>query len=179
MELNVVEGDGRTVFGRIVPYGQTARVTSHDGSIKTEMFVRGALSRQVPAWPRVTLVFEHENHGFTNTLGYGLKLEERDNGGYASFRLYERDADKAREMLLTSHRFLSLEFWDKDREPNVDGVIVRDKVHVERVAMVTDPAYSSAEVLAVRESPIVDTPHLDDVLADLELIRQHPMLGGE
>src|SRR5262245_30929365 len=97
-------GDGRTVYGRIVPYDEvTSFVDEYDNNIvKRERFVRGALAPQLRAWHLVALAFDHER-GFANTIGYGRTLEELDDGAYASFRLYERDAAKAREMLVDSH----------------------------------------------------------------------------
>src|SRR5262245_39392899 len=79
-------GDGRTVVGRVVPYGEVATfVDQYDGNaVKKERFHRGALAPQVRAWHLVTLTFDHER-GFGNTLGYGRALEEHDDGAYAAF----------------------------------------------------------------------------------------------
>lgn len=176
-EMLDVEGkkDRRTIFGRVVPYGEIAVFTDHDGRTKRERFVRGSLAEQAKAWHRVTLTFEHLQ-GFANTIGYGRSLEESDDGAYASFRLYERDADKAREMLEESHRGLSLEFLAINDRLAADGVIDRQRVWVERVSMVPDAAYAGAEVLAIRErqhAPAAPpTPYLDSVLADLDALRR-------
>jgi len=159
------DGDGRTVFGRIVPYGEEVPfVDQYDGGIvKRERFVRGSLASQASnaAWARVMLSFQHDD-GFPNTIGYGRAIEEHDDGAYAAFRLYEADAPKAREMILNSHKGMSLEFEPRQNERDGD-VIVRKRVHVRRVGVTPDPAYAGAEVLAVRERndiPIA-TPNLD------------------
>jgi len=176
-----VEGDGRTLLGRIVPYGETISfVDPYDGKVKKERFVPGALAKQSSpgAWGRVGLSFEHDN-GLSNHIGYGHSLEERDDGAYASFRLYETDAPKVREMLEHSHKGMSLEFnpRSKDRSGS-DGVIVRDNVRVRRVGITDDPAYTGAKVLAVRErddfddeDEVVATPNLDALRAHLSLLR--------
>lgn len=165
-------GDGRTVYGRIVPYGEViAFVDEYDGNkIKRERFHRGALADQVKAWHRVTLTFDHLD-GFANTIGYGRQLQELDDGAYATFRLYERDAAKAKEMIEDSHRGLSLEFYAKDDRNDPDGVIGRYRVDARRVTLTNDPAYTGSEVLAVRERSAIATPNLDSVLADLEALK--------
>lgn len=189
-ELRDAGDDGRTVYGRVVPYGETIEFVDglENGQpiIKRERFIRGSLARQSKAWHLVMLSFEHLP-GFANTVGYGRKLEEADDGAYATFRLYERDAAKAREMLVESHKGLSLEFRALQDRLAADGVIERLRVHVEAVSMVADPAYIGAQVLAIRsnqlatagdvpgETSIVDsglaTPNLDSVLADLARLK--------
>lgn len=176
-------GDGRTVFGRIVPFGEVINfVDEYDANrIKKERFVKGAFSKQSKpaAWARVLLTFHHED-GFTNTIGYGRNVRELDDGAYATFRLYEADASKAREMIENSHSGLSVAFSPRGRERTDEtGVIVRDSVHVHKVGITNDPAYTGAEVLAVRESDgDLGTPHLDQVRADLALMRAHDPMGG-
>ena len=163
-------GDGRTVYGRIVPYGEVISfIDQYDGDrIKKERFVPGAFAKQSRAWNRVSLSFRHDN-GFDNTIGYGRELQEMDDGAYATFRLYEADANKAREMMANSHGGLSLEFESRKLDRMDDnGVIIRDNVHVRRVGITDDPAYLGAEILAVRERDLIaPTPHLDQIRADL------------
>lgn len=172
-----VDGDGRTVVGRIVPYNEVVEfVDPWDGmKVKRERFVPGAFAKQSSpgAWSRVRLSHEHDE-GFENNIGYGRSIEDRDDGAYASFRLYETDAAKAREMIEHSHGGLSLEFEPRGRDKeDTDGVIVRDSVHVRRVGITNDPAYRGAKVLAVRErSAEPATPHLDDVRAWLDELRR-------
>lgn len=180
-----VEGDGRTVLGRIVPYNEVISfVDPYDnGAIKRERFVSGAFNKQASpgAWSRVALSFQHDD-GFTNTIGYGRAIQDRDDGAYATFRLYESDASKAREMMEHSHRGMSVEFEPRGRdEYDSDGVIMRSNVRVRRVGITNDPAYVGAKVLAVREASVLDsptlhepgqiervaTPNLDSVLAEL------------
>ena len=188
--LNVTDfedrSDGRTVYGRIVPYGETIDfVDAYDGNaVKRERFERGALRGQANgAWGRVTLAFEHEP-GFGNTIGYGKKMEERSDGAYASFRLYEPDADRARAMISESHRGLSLEFEEVTTRIE-SGIHVRQQVYVRRVGIVPDPAYMGAQVLAMRHATVSTpesaasigeaqreaTPHLDALRAFLEGVR--------
>jgi len=168
-------GDGRTVYGRIVPYGEVISfLDAYDGRVKRERFVKGAFAKQADqgAFSRVTLSFEHQD-GFHNTIGYGRRIEDRDDGAYASFRLYEADAGKVREMITTSHGGLSVEFEPRGVREDLDehGVIVRRGVHLRRVGITGTPAYTGAEVLAVREASSGATPHLDEVRAELARLR--------
>lgn len=179
-DLNGDAGDGRTVFGRIVPYNEVISfLDPYDGRVKKERFVRGAFAKQSDpgAWSRVGLSFQH-NDGMANTIGYGRSIVERDDGAYATFRLYQADASKAREMMDTTYKGLSLEFEPRGNKDRIDsdGVIIRDSVHVRRVGITDDPAYKRAEVLAVRERSDVEegktpTPNLDAVIAYLQSIR--------
>ena len=180
-----VEGDGRTVLGRIVPYGEViSYVDDYDGGkVKRERFVPGAFAKQASpgAWSRVLLSFQHGD-GFENTIGYGRAIQDRDDGAYATFRLYEQNAAKAREMIEHSHRGLSVEFETRGRdETDPDGIVVRRNVRARRVGITNDAAYAGARVLAVREAsvPLLDpdepdrpaTPHLDAVRAELARLR--------
>ena len=180
------DGDGRTVYGRIVPYGEVATfVDQYDGhKVKRERFVRGMLGPQVNAFNRVLLSFEHEN-GFVNTIGFGRQVFEEADGAYGSFRLYKADADKAREMIRESHKGLSVEFEPMRSALDDEGIILRQRVHLRRVGIVPEGAYRGAEVLAVREADheaeasesvggelLVGTPHLDAVRADLAELRR-------
>lgn len=170
-------GDGRTVYGRIVPYGEVTQfVDAFDGfRIKNERFEKGALEPQThgSAWSRVALSFEHDD-GFPNTIGYGRQLQELDDGAYATFRLYKPDSEKAAEMISESHRGMSLEFEPK-RDLEENGVIIRKRVHVRRVGITPDPAYLGAEVLAVRERQsevVIATPNLDYAREALAALRR-------
>lgn len=171
------DGDGRTVYGRIVPYGETTQfVDIYDGArIKQERFEYGALEPQThgQAWSRVALSFQHDD-GFPNTIGYGRQLQELKDGAYATFRLYKPDAEKAAEMIRESHQGLSVEFEPK-RDSYDNGVVVRQRVHIRRVGITPDPAYLGAEVLAVRERQaelVIATPNLDYAREALAKLRR-------
>lgn len=145
-------GDGLTVFGRVVPYGEVIDFYDHaDGKVKREMFRRGAFTDIARAWHRVMLNFAHLD-GFQNMIGYGRKLVETEAGADATFKLYPETASKALEMMRTTHGGLSLEFYPLGPLVLDGDVIVRTKVHVEKVSIVTDPAYQGARVLALRDT---------------------------
>jgi HK97 family phage prohead protease len=154
VEAELVEGDGRTLDMRVVPYGVEAVVADPPSHIPyREMFVRGAFERQLaaPNRVRVWLNFEHEQ-GLRGIVGHGLELSEDDRGLHGSFRVHENtDGDKA--LALVRDRILSgisAEFV-AIRSRRVDGVVQRLRAHLDKVSLCRSPAYAGAEVLAVRE----------------------------
>jgi len=194
------DGDGLTVYGRVVPYGETC-VHQDDpgGPLYRERFIRGALSGMANYLHRVKLGMEHES-GYVANVGKAVELDERADGAWVTFRLYRQDAEKARDHLETTHRGLSLEFYSLHSPPGRDGVLERRSVKVHRVAAVPEPAYRGAQVLAVRsQAPDAkDTPqgqepandgqpapqraaraNLDEALAiRAQLVRDAPQIAG-
>jgi HK97 family phage prohead protease len=149
-------GDGLTVEGRVVPYGEVViHQDEPGGPIYRERFVYGALSGMVAYLHRVKLGMEHES-GYVSNVGRAVKLEDKADGAYVTFRLYRQDAEKALDHLDPTHgthRGLSLEFYAIDRPYRAsDGVLERRRVKVHRVAAVQDPAYKRAEVVSIREA---------------------------
>lgn len=155
-ESEIVEGDGRTLIARIVPYGVAAIVADPpDFAPYHEAFERGAFERQLRAFDRVRvwLNFEHEK-GLRGIVGHGAQLEDQSDALYGHFRIHANaDGDKALQLvdekLLTG---LSLEF-SALRSKIVDGVTRRLRAHVDAVSLCRFPAYAGAAVLAVREQP--------------------------
>ena len=173
-------GDGRTVIGRIVPFGETCDFIDEHGRWRKERFVRGSFMDAPKWWHRVNLVFEHSaGPEFRNILGHGARVDEDEDGAYGVFRLYKQDADKAREILETTHKGLSIEFASIEHRDADDGVVERHRVRVYRVAAVSDPAYQLAHVLGVRgasspppEPVEVSRPNLEAAQAILAEMRR-------
>lgn len=161
---DLVESDGRTLEGLCVPYN-TPTTVSDGGPAYREMFVKGAFQRAVKAPNRVWLNFEH-HQGMPNVLGSGVAFEERDDGLYGTLRIDDgADGEKAlrlyRSRVLES---LSVEFKQMGKPTIRDGVVVRDNVHLNAVALCRQGAYDNAKVLAVRTEPVID-----EALMPLEL----------
>lgn len=170
--------DGRTLEGLCVPYNQPADVadiTPQGVRAYREMFVKGAFQRAVKAPFRVWLNFEH-NEGFNNVLGSGVEFEERDDGLYGKLKIDEGpEGDKAlrmyRQKILES---LSVEFKPMTRDKKIDGVVVRDNVHLNAVALCRQGAYDGAKVLAVRQQEPVRFERPKDLPEDVvEKLRRH------
>jgi HK97 family phage prohead protease len=180
--VELEESDGRTLEGRVVPYGVSATVGDPpDYRPYEEAFVRGAFAGAVKAPNRVYLTFEHDlspHPAPDNIIGHGVEFEERDDALYGRFRvLDDPGGEKAR--LLIREKILgamSVEFKPLSKPRIVNGVVQRLKVHLDRVALVRQGSYPGAEVLALRhkleaedEEPVWKPEHLprfDPEMAD-------------
>lgn len=154
--VELEESDGRTLEGRVVPFGVAATVADPpDYRPYDEAFVRGAFAGALKAPNRVYLTFEHDmspHPALDNIIGHGVEFEERDDALYGRFRILDdRDGEKARLMIREKILgALSIEFKPLSKPRIVNGVVQRLKVHLDRVALVRQGAYPSAEVLALR-----------------------------
>jgi HK97 family phage prohead protease len=158
----IAPGDGRTVDLRIVPYNEQATANDGGGGLARgiayeEEFVAGVFSHQLKAANRVLANFEHQP-GIGGVVGHGILLREETDGFYGSFRLHETtDGDKA--LMLVKEGVLdgvSLEFAPVRSMRTAAGVVRRLKAHLDSVALVRNPAYKGAKVLAVREEIMLD-----------------------
>ena len=173
-----LQDDGRTAIGRLIPYNTvTDIVDPRTGDIYKETFLHRAFEGALKNPDRIDLRYSHDG-GLDNVLGQGLELEEREDGLYGAFRLYESVATRAREVLKGHAKFLSVGFYPiKSRRK--DGVVQRVKAYLEHVAATPTPAYVGAEILAIREGLAVEeevppeAPTLDSVQEWLQS-RQHP-----
>lgn len=169
----VTAAEGRTVDVRIVPYGEQIQ---HDdgfggvpkGVLYTEEYAPGVFAHQVNAAHRVLANCEHET-GIAGVVGRGLKLIEREDGFYGSFKILEiPEGDKAL-MLIREGVFdgVSLEARPRKSQRTAAGVIRRVKADLVNVAFTRFAAYKGAAVLAVREE-IVDERTIDQEFLPLE-----------
>lgn len=173
--------DGRTIEGCIVPYEEVADVVERDevtGELVRyrEKFLKGSVSRMANAVSArgngayVKFLIEHEE-ALENTIGHMTVLEDRDDGAYATFRLYDsKDLLKVQSMLRESHHGLSVGFADYKPPKVIDDVISRVQVVIKHVAATPMPAYAGASITGMRsdESMMIGTtPELDAVKAML------------
>jgi hypothetical protein len=185
IEVSDVDEAKGVVVGRLFPFGEQAHVREvHEGELLDydEVFLPGCTLRLRQLISRgldprfITYQLDHEAPGIDGRLGYGLSLEERDDGAYAHLQLYRNRSnyDMVREMLSTSHRGMSVMFSDQV-PPNVEGrLVARRQVNIHHVAAVPTPAYASAGVVSMRstdEAPASHTPNLDRVRAMLDSLR--------
>lgn len=169
----IEEQDGRTLFGRCVPYDTVARVMDPGRPAYEEAFAFGAFRRAVKAPQRVLLRFEHRD-GLLDVAGYGTEMEERQDGLYGSFRALDSAAG---EQALALHRagvlgYFSVGFHPIGNGRRSAGVVVRTHCHLDEVSLCRDPAYPGVEA-AVRSGNVVPfarpdrDPALDTRLAVL------------
>jgi HK97 family phage prohead protease len=144
-------GDGRTLVGRAVPYGQTIDV--NDGR---ERFLSGAFARQIDANQvrSIKLHATHEGRRTDFAVGKTLTLEDRPDGLHGTWGLYDTPrGDEALYMVRTGEvTGLSVGFKALANGTRIgpDGAMERTAVHLDHVALATEPAYPEARILAVR-----------------------------
>jgi len=161
-DVQLTERDGRTVYGRCVPYNVVAEV-SDGGPRYQEMFLPGSI---VNAQGRMDAFLDvHHERGFRGVVGHNVSVEERPDGLHAGFRLLKHaDGEKALELVragvLTG---FSVSFRDLQNRI-VGGVTQRVRAHVDRVALCMRGAYPEAQVLAVRTppEPVLERPVFDE-----------------
>lgn len=159
------DDDGRTLEGLCVPFNVEAEIPQE--GIK-EVFRRGAFAKQVKAANRLGLYDGHYERGPDTRLGIGQKLEEREQGLWASFRLLSSRAAVVADLVAEGHQGLSIGFVDFYPRTLPTGTVERRRVHLDHVALVPQGAYVGAGVTSIRaeeEAP----PHPDtEFWADID-----------
>lgn len=182
--------DGRTLHGRIVPYGEVANIAEVDDDTKEivryrEQFlphsmaamVQGFIARGGDTSKRsqcfVPLLIDHRDD-FDSMIGQAVELTDTEDGAYATFRLYDDDRmTKIRSVLSESHTGLSVMFRDTRPPRLVDGIVSRVQVHIRHVAATPTPAYAMAGIDSIRSNEVPpDTPKLRSVRQWLDEQRQ-------
>lgn len=156
--------DARTIELVAIPYDTAIRL----GSI-TEDFAPGAFSDSLAKrGDRVKLTIGHGPAGVP--VGKAFRWDDLDHQLVGHFKVSRtRDGDEALEMAADGVLDASIEFepvddrWSQDRRH-----VRRLAARMHRVALVPEPAYEDAQVLAVRS---VATDRLDRALRLLEAMR--------
>ena len=177
--------DGRTLEGMIVPYEQVATVLEPDESGKLvkylEQFLRGSLAAMAQGFKArglldLPLLLGH-NTDFQSRIGFATGLDSRDEGAWATFRIYEdANLQKIQSMLRESHTGLSISFRDTRTPKLIEGVVSRVQVFVSHVAATPTPTYATAGITAMRsqdDAQEAPRPSLDAVRAWLDQERQN------
>ncbi len=166
-------GDERTIDVRIVPYGVEAEVSDDGRTSYREMWMPGAFSDQVRGAQagRASHVMVNFRHGqsFSDVIGHGVALVERDDAFYGSFRILSgNDGDKALELVRADALSkVSLEAYPK-KSSRVNGVVQRMKGHLVNIALTPQGAYDAAAVLAIREEQMA-VDEAEEIAASLDM----------
>jgi HK97 family phage prohead protease len=155
-------GDGRTLFGALLPWGTEARVMDR-GRLVVETFERGALAGNDPA--RVPLTARHPRDAETLPIGRTVELEDRADAAWGAWHV--SDTALGNEVLALARDGVPLGLSVGFVE--VPGGsrwlsrtrVVRTRAQLDHVAVVRVPAYVGAEVVGVREAggrPAVGVP---------------------
>lgn len=144
-------GDGRHVYGLLVPYGPVADVADAGGRPYRERFVMGAFRRTiVERGSRVKLLVAHDHRRLP--IGKFTSLTEDAAGLVGEARVSQTAAgDEALELVRdgTVDAF-SIGFAPvRDRVAD-DGVLERTEVALREASLVGLPAYEDALVAGVR-----------------------------
>jgi len=147
-----IRGDGRTIVGRAVPYGEETRI----GDNVVEVFHPGSFRDADPA--KVSLTARHPRDGGELPIGVAVSLEDRADGCWITGRVSKTAlGDEVLELVRDGALMgLSIGFlpdeatdrWSRDRS-RVD----RYHAHLDHVAVGRRPAYAGAQIAAVRATP--------------------------
>jgi HK97 family phage prohead protease len=159
------EGDGRTIEGRIAPWDTPALVTKPVAG--WESFKRGAFDKSLnESGRKIPMLLRHSEHEPAAVL---VSHDNRDDGQHATFRaLKTRAGDDALELIREGvYLGLSVGGWavparTEIHRQNGKQYIIRSEVKLDHVALLREPAYAGAEVLALRG---VDLSEYDPVVA--------------
>jgi hypothetical protein len=174
--LHFRSGSENVVEGLIVPFNRVANVVEmFDGEVHKydEGFRPGSLTRMTQGVKSrgradfIKLTLDHSER-LDRWVGQSMEIEQRDEGGWASFKLHDRaDLDHVKSIIANGYDGMSIEFVDTARPEVVDGVVWRRQVHISAVALTPEPTFSDARVLAMRahELPSFGTPALDETQA--------------
>lgn len=189
-----LRADGRTVEGRIIPYNEVGHVAerTEGGNVLEfdEQFLPGSCAAMAQACEArgnasfVEFRIEHDDNTFDNLIGHARSLYEKDDGAYASFRLYERkDIDLVRSMLKESHNGLSVMFRAVRAPKMIGDIVSHVQVAIRHVAATPMPVYGGARIMSLRDVREQEaqflTPHLDSINAMLAELRKSPVPNAE
>lgn len=162
------EGDGRTIRGIVVPYGQAVRIDAR----LVEQFARGAFNHQLRAASRVKVARDHIPLG-GSLIGRASVLRDDAAGLYAELRvsatpLGDETLALVKDGALTD---LSIGFREGRNRNLAGGITERVKAHLAEVAVVMEGAYGElATVSDVRSRGYDDD--LSTAAARIEEARQ-------
>jgi HK97 family phage prohead protease len=152
-------GDGRTLEGCCVPYGEAAQVSdAPDGAAYYEVFEPGAFKRQARAANRLELRYEHRD-GLADSIGVCRELHEESSGLYGVFQVHggpfgDQALELVREGILPG---FSIGFTDRythwKRTP--EGTVVRRSCELHEISLVRSPAYQGAVITAQRHREVI------------------------
>jgi phage head maturation protease len=150
-------GDGRVLFGPLIPWGVEARVLDR-GRLVVETFQRGALAGADPG--RIPLTVRHPVDAQQLPIGVGVELEERSDAAWGAWRVSRTAAgDEVLELARDNVPLgLSIGFmevpggsrWSPDRRR-----VTRTRALVDHAAIVRVPAFAGATVVGVRTAVAV------------------------
>lgn len=181
--------DGRTLHVRVVPFDEVVTVADPpDFRPYKEQFMPGVFRGQENAAHRIRLRSNHDEDmretgkrgsEMASVVGKGVSLREAKGGVEAEFRFLDTaQANTARELVAEGgYDGVSAEFIGIRSVRTKEGVLQRVKAHLDSVALALGPAYSKAEILALREGEIIEDAELIPPPPNHELLERCADLG--
>lgn len=160
------DGDGRTLYGRIMPYGEVVTVDDGWGPYQ-ERFAPGAFARSIAERGEKVRLFTQHNRAML-PVGKAVEFNDGPDGLDAAFRLFDGpSADDALAVVRGGGAGgFSVGFRAIAQEQDGD-VTVRTEAALSETSIVTDPAYPSAQFAGIR-SALARHDLTDDEVAALE-----------
>lgn len=143
-------GEGRTVYGVIVPYGEVTTVRDLDGEFR-EMFAPGAFRRSIAErGHKVKLLVSHDART-RYPVGRAVELREEPHGLFGAFELANTpDGDEALANVKAGVVDAFSVGFRPIRDRREGDVIVRVEAALLEVSLTGVPAYLGAQIAGVR-----------------------------
>lgn len=152
-EFNV-RSSRRIIEGRAVPYG-VAELVSDDGMTQyREEWALGAFAAygQPANAGRVKLNYTHDDTLLRNWIGRTKHFEEKRDGLYGEWKVDETELGDLILFKVDDAQLRGLSIASRPLESiERDGVTLRVRALLDHVALVEQPAFTDAQVLALRE----------------------------
>lgn len=140
------DGDGRTLEGIVVPYGERT-----DLAPEPESFARGSLTRSLAERGARIKLFRSHDH--TNAIGQAVAWEpDRPEGCWGQFRLFSHAADLMEQVREGALDGFSVGFKTRRSRRDAHGVVNVLEAALHEVSLVPLGAYDGARVLATRSA---------------------------
>ena len=166
MSMDVLAADvpKRIISGRIVPFNEVGTP-----NIGRTMFTEGSIN--IPDVSAIKLNLEHDR---TKPVGRAVNIESKADGIYADFKIAQTTAgsDALVEAAEGLRPAFSIEAIGQESE-SIDGVTVFSRAELVGVALVTNPAFSSAEITKVAASEAEETPVSEEPTNEEETVSEN------
>ena len=165
MDIEAADVEKRIISGRIVPFNEVGTP-----NIGPTMFTEGSIN--IPDVNAIKLNLEHDR---TKPVGRAINIESKADGIYADFKIANTTAgsDALVEAAEGLRPAFSIEALGQESEIK-DGVTVFSQATLVGVALVTNPAFSSAEITKVAASlEAEETPVSEETTIEEETVSEN------
>ena len=164
MDITAADIPRRIISGRIVPFNEVGTP-----NIGRTMFLEDSI--QIPDVSAIKLNLEHDR---TKPVGRAVSIESKADGIYADFKIAQTTAgsDALVEAADGLRPAFSIEAIGQESEI-IDGVTVFSRAELVGVALVTNPAFSSAEITKVAASEAEETPVSEETTIEEETVSEN------